>query len=97
MHFKELKQELQQVFDRIKQDSADGDLPQQSDVQRFTQLCSKLQSQAPEAWELEADDLQHLAKELLQCVKQHNAQEAVFLIHSLQEAQTYCHRTFGPS
>ncbi|MFO8033038.1 MAG: GAK system XXXCH domain-containing protein [Desulfohalobiaceae bacterium] len=97
MHFRELKQELEQVFTKIMQDSTEGGLPELQDVQRFAQLCSRLQSQAPEAWALEADDLQHLAKELLQCVKKQNTQEAVILIHSLQEAQTYCHRTFASS
>ncbi|MFP4629539.1 MAG: GAK system XXXCH domain-containing protein [Desulfohalobiaceae bacterium] len=94
MHFRELKQELEQVFTRIKQDSTEGGVPELQDAQRFAQLCSRLQGQAPDTWALEADDLHHLAKELVQCVKKQNAQDAVFLIHSLQEAQTYCHRTF---
>ncbi|MFP4392486.1 MAG: GAK system XXXCH domain-containing protein [Desulfohalobiaceae bacterium] len=97
MLFRELKQEMDQVFTRIKQDSTEGTLPALDDVKRFAQLCFRMQSQAPESWELEADDFQHLAKELLQSVKKQNIQEAVFLISSLQEAQTYCHRTFGSS
>ncbi len=94
MLFSKLKQELAQVFERISQAATEGRTPKMEDVQYFVKLCSKMQNQAPEVWAFEADDFEHLAKELLQCIKQHKTQDAIFLVHSLQEAQTYCHRTF---
>ncbi len=94
MIFSRLKQELSQVFNRIRQAAIEGEMPALQDVQYFAQLCSKMQVQAPESWAFEADDFHHLAKELLQCIKQKNTQDAIVLVHSLHEAQTYCHRTF---
>jgi len=94
MQFKQLKQELETLFSKIKETSSDGDSPELEDVKRFVRLCSQMQAQAPEEWAFEADDFTHLANELLQGVKQGQIQDVFPLIQSLEDAQQYCHRLF---
>jgi XXXCH domain-containing protein len=94
MQFKQLKQELETLFAKIKEASRDGDYPDLEDVKQFVRLCSQMQAQAPEEWAFEADDFTHLANELLQEVKQKQVQDIFPLIQSLDDAQNYCHRLF---
>lgn len=96
MRFRKIKTDLEQVFTKIKSTSAEGDLPEEVDVKQLVRLCSQMQTYAPEEWALEADDFLHLAQELLQSVRQNDVQETIPLIDSLEEAMTYCHRTFKP-
>ena len=96
MRFPHIKSEMEQVFDKIRNTSAEGDLPQEADVKQFVRLCSHMQTFAHEDWALEADDFLHLAQELLQSVRHQDVQETIPLIDSLEEAKTYCHRTFKP-
>jgi XXXCH domain-containing protein len=96
MRLRQIKQDLDTVFTKIKNTSAEGDLPEVEDVKQFVRLCSHMQTYAHEDWAFEADDFLHLAQELLQSVRQKEIQETIPLIDSLEEAKTYCHRTFKP-
>lgn len=97
MRFQQIKTDLEQVFSKIKNTSAEGDLPMEGDVQELVRLCRHMQTFAPEEWALEADDFLHLAQELLQSVRHNHVQETIPLIDSLEEAKTYCHRTLKPT
>ncbi len=97
MNFTRLKQELDTVFERIKSVSENGELPPVDDVKHFVRLCDQFQSRADEDWAFEADDFTHLAKELLQALRQGRNQEFFPLIDSLEVAKNYCHRTFKPA
>jgi len=94
MDFKRLKQELDTVFEKIKSMSENGDLPPVEEVKHFVRLCDQMQTMAHEDWAFEADDFTHLARELLQTLRQGRAQEFFPLIDSLEVAKNYCHRTF---
>ena len=96
MRFRQIKKDLDEVFTKIKTTSAEGDLPEIEDVKHMVRLCSHMQSIAPDEWAFEADDFLHLAQELLQSVRHNEVQETIPLIDSLEEAQTFCHRTFKP-
>ncbi len=89
-----MKKELDQLFNRIKQDSSEGESPDLSDVKQFVRLCRQMQNQALEDWAFEADDFMHLANEFLQSVKQQRIQDILPLITFLEDAKNYCHRTF---
>ncbi|WP_027370582.1 GAK system XXXCH domain-containing protein [Desulfovermiculus halophilus] len=97
MRLAQIKNDLEAVFNKIKKTSAEGDLPQEEDVKQFVRLCSHMQTYAHEDWAFEADDFLHLAQELLQSVRQEEVQDTIPLIDSLEEAKTYCHRTFRTS
>ena len=94
MNFASLKQELDQLFTKIKSAAGEGDQPELSDVKQFVRLCSQMQNYADEEWAFEADDFMHLANELLQTVKNENIQDMFPLIDSLEDSMNYCHRTF---
>ncbi len=94
MDFASLKQQLDQYFTKIKNASMEGDQPELADVKQFVRLCSQMQNFAVEDWAFEADDFTHLANELLQTVKNENIQDMFHLIHSLEDARNFCHRTF---
>ena len=94
MSFTRLKQELDTAFEKIKSVSENGDLPSVEDVKHFVRLCDQMQTRAPEDWAYEADDFTHLARELLQTLRQGRSQEFFPLIDSLEVAKNYCHRTF---
>jgi XXXCH domain-containing protein len=96
MRLRQIKQDLDKIFTKIKNTSAEGDLPEEGDVKQFVRLCSHMQTYAHEDWAFEADDFLHLAQELLQSVRQKEIQDTIPLIDSLEEAKTYCHRTFKP-
>ena len=94
MRFRQIKNDLDTVFTRIKNTSAEGDPPVEEDVKLFVRLCSHMQTLAEEEWAFEADDFLHLAQELLQTVRKGEIQKTIPLIDSLEEAKIYCHRTF---
>ncbi|MFP4033880.1 MAG: GAK system XXXCH domain-containing protein [Desulfovermiculus sp.] len=96
MRLRHIKNEMDTVFTKIKKTSAEGDLPDEGDVKQLVRLCSHMQTYAQEEWAFEADDFLHLAQELLQSVRHKEVQETIPLIDSLEEAKTYCHRTFKP-
>jgi XXXCH domain-containing protein len=96
MQFKQLKLELDRVFSRIQQQSSDGELPSLEDVKAFAHYCSRMQTQAPEEWAEEADDFSHLATQLLRSVKNEDIQSVLPLLDSLDDAMSFCHRTFRP-
>jgi XXXCH domain-containing protein len=94
MQFKQLKMELEKVFTHIKSVADEGETPALDEVKQFVRLCEKMQHLAPEEWAFEVDDFVHLATQLLQSVKNHNIQDIVPLVTSLDDARTFCHRTF---
>ncbi len=94
MQFKQLKTELEKVFQQIKEVSEGGETPSLENVKHFVRLCGKMQHQAAEEWAFEVDDFVHLANQLLQSVRNQNIQDIVPLVTSLDDARTFCHRTF---
>ena len=93
MQFKQLKADLEKVFQEIKAASEGGEAPALEDVKQFVRLCRRMQHQTPEEWAFEVDDFVHLANQLLQSVRNQNIQDIVPLVTSLNDAKTFCHRT----
>lgn len=94
MQFKELKQEVERLFGKIQHQASEGDLPDLEDVKQFARYCSLMQTRADEDWAEEADDFMQLVHQLLQDVKNDNAEEIIQLIASLEDTKNFCHRTF---
>ena len=94
MDFRDLKINLEQVFQKLLDSVQDGQLPAEADVSQFARLCTTLHMQADEEWSGEAEDFSHLANQLLQAVKKGKREDSIRLVDSLQDAQDYCHRTF---
>ncbi|WP_027183802.1 GAK system XXXCH domain-containing protein [Desulfovibrio inopinatus] len=94
MNFTALKQNLQEAYDAIVAKINDNQLPEVAEVNTFVRLTTQMHMTADEGWVDQAEDFAHLATEFLQAVKKGQLEDAVMLIESLNEAQTYCHRTF---
>ena len=63
-------------------------------MNRLARLAQRLHQQADEDWMDEAEDFSHLAGQLLGACKKGDVEGAVMLVESLDEAQTFCHRTY---
>jgi len=94
MQFSELKQEVERLFGRIQDQVSEGDLPDLEDVKQFSRYCSLMQTHADDEWADEADDFMQLVHQLVQDVKNDNAEEIVQIIASLEDTKNFCHRTF---
>jgi len=89
-----LKKELQSVFEAIQEKTHIGELPELQDVEQFDRLSRKLLSLAKDEWLGECEDFAHLANQLLKAVKKGLAHDAIQLVESLNDARTFCHRTY---
>lgn len=94
MNFRKLKQNLAEVFDRIKASTTSGEMPAAQDVEQFVRLCRLFQAQAQDDWAGEAEDFCLLAEEFYQAARKNQIEEVVMLVDSLEDAQNYCHRTY---
>ncbi len=94
MNFTALKQNLQEAYDVIVAKINDNQLPEVAEANTFARLATQMHMTANDDWADQAEDFAHLAAEFLQTVKKGQLEDAVMLIESLNEAQTYCHRTF---
>lgn len=94
MDFKSTKRDLEEAFTRIVNQVDEANLPDEATANRFSRLASRLHQIADEAWMDEAEDFSHLAGQLLNAVKKGDVESCVMLVESLQDAQSFCHRTF---
>lgn len=94
MEFKTTKRDLEAVFTKIQSQVAEADLPDEETVNRFARLARKMHQMADDDWVDEAEDFSHLAGQLLNAVKKGDVEAAVMLVESLDDAQSFCHRTF---
>lgn len=94
MDFKTTKRDLEAAFGSIVNQVKDASLPDEATVNRFTRLAARMHQQADESWMDEAEDFSHLAGQLLNAVKKGDVESCVMLVESLQDAQSFCHRTF---
>lgn len=94
MDFKTTKHDLEEVFTSIKNQIEEGSLPDVATANRFSRLAGVMHQLADEAWMEEAEDFSHLAGQLLNSAKKHDLETCVMLMESLQDAQSFCHRTF---
>lgn len=95
MEMKRLKQELNQLFTAILERAELGELPALQDTAAFERLARRFLTIADDAWLDECEDFVHIADELHKCVKQGNTADAILLVESLDDARTFCHRTYG--
>ena len=94
MEFKTTKRDLEAVFAKIQSQVEDATLPDEESVNRLARLARKVQQLADEDWMDEAEDFSHLAGQLLNAVKKGDVEGCVMLVESLDDAQSFCHRTF---
>ena len=94
MDFKTTKHDLEEAFTLILSQIEDGNLPDATAVNRFVRLAGLMHQLADEAWMEEAEDFSHLAGQLLLAVKKSDVEATVMLVESLDDAQSFCHRTF---
>lgn len=94
MEFKATKRDLEIVFAQIQNQVADASLPDEELVNRFARLARKMHQLAEEDWMDEAEDFAHLAGQLLTSVKKGDVEDCVMLVESLDDAQSFCHRSF---
>jgi XXXCH domain-containing protein len=94
MDFKTTKRDLEAAFTSIVSQVDDVSLPDEATVNRFARLAARMHQLADEDWVDEAEDFSHLAGQLLNAVKKGDVESCVMLVESLQDAQSFCHRTF---
>lgn len=94
MDFSKLKHDLESVYNAIYAATKDGGLPSEDDTTRFLRLSRQMLSLADEEWADQAEDFVQLAQKLQQAVKKGNAPDAIRIVDSLDDAKTYCHRTY---
>ena len=94
MEFKTTKRDLEAVFAKIQSQVEDATLPDEESVNRLARLARKMHQLADEDWMDEAEDFSHLAGQLLNAVKKGDVEGCVMLVESLDDAQSFCHRTF---
>jgi XXXCH domain-containing protein len=94
MDFKTTKRDLEAAFAHIVSQAADASLPDEATVSRFARLAARMHQLADDDWAGEAEDFSHLAGQLLNAVKKGDVESSVMLVESLQDAQSFCHRTF---
>ena len=94
MEFKTTKRDLEAVFAKIQSQVEDATLPDEESVNRLARLARKMHQLADEDWMDEAEDFSHLAGQLLNAVKKGDVEDCVMLVESLDDAQSFCHRTF---
>lgn len=94
MEFKTTKRDLEAVFAKIQSQVEDATLPDEESVNRLVRLARKMHQLADEDWMDEAEDFSHLAGQLLNAVKKGDVEDCVMLVESLDDAQSFCHRTF---
>ena len=94
MEFKTTKRDLEAVFAQIQTQVVDATLPDEELVHRLTRLARRMHQLAQDAWADEAEDFSHLAGQLLNAVTKGDVEGCVMLVESLDDAQTFCHRTF---
>ena len=94
MEFKTTKRDLEAVFAKIQSQVEDATLPDEESVNRLARLARKMHQLADEDWMDEAEDFSHLAGQLLNAVRKGDVEGCVMLVESLDDAQSFCHRTF---
>jgi XXXCH domain-containing protein len=94
MEFKTTKRDLEAAFAQIQSQVVDASLPDEATVNQFARLARKLHQIADDAWMDEAEDFSHLAGQLLNAVKKHDVEGCVMLVEALEDAQSFCHRSF---
>lgn len=94
MDFKTTKRDLEAAFAHILTQVEEASLPDEATVNRFARLAGRMHQLADEAWMDEAEDFSHLAGQLFNAVKKNDLESCVMLVESLQDAQSFCHRTF---
>ena len=94
MEFKTTKRDLEAVFAKIQSQVEDVTLPDEDLVNRLARLARKMHQLAQDPWAEEAEDFSHLAGQLLNAVKKGDLEGCVMLVESLDDAQSFCHRTF---
>ncbi|MGE4297458.1 MAG: GAK system XXXCH domain-containing protein [Desulfovibrionaceae bacterium] len=94
MNFTKLKQDLQTLFNTLREKALLGEAPTEEECTQFVRLLKLMQRDAATEWADECDDFVHMAGELHVSVRKGNIPESVRLIEALSEAKAYCHRTF---
>ncbi|MGM0609600.1 MAG: GAK system XXXCH domain-containing protein [Thermodesulfobacteriota bacterium] len=87
-------QNLSRVFCQIEKSVHINELPSFSLTKELLDYSWQIYQNAPEDWELEAEDFNHLADQLHKAVLNKDLKSAIPLIHSLKEAQQFCHASF---
>lgn len=96
MEMKKLKQEMHSLFAAIQESTQLGELPSLDDTAQFERLARRLLTMANEDWMDECEDFVHIVDQLHKSVKQGQASDAILLVESINDAKTFCHRTYGP-
>lgn len=91
---KTLKNDLDTVFEAILEKTKIGELPSERETEHFERLSRKFLSLAEDIWIDECEDFVHLTNQLLKAVKKGQAHDAIQLVEALNDARTYCHRTY---
>ena len=93
MSTKSLMQTLSQVFEQIESRADTNELPPPELVSDLLHYSRQIQMEAPEEWAFEAEDFAHLVDQLNKAVKNEDLRSAIRIIHSLKDAQSFCHDT----
>ena len=86
--------QLETIFAPIAEKAEAGELPLLDHATEFARLARLMRPSVDEPWADEWEDFQHLANQLLHAVKKNEIHDAVMIVESLSDAQSYCHRTF---
>lgn len=93
MSIKSLMQNLSQAFEQVESSADSNELPPPGLVSDLLHYSRQIQMDAPEEWAVEAEDFAHLVDQLNKAVKNGDLHSAIRIIHSLKDAQSFCHDT----
>jgi len=96
MSTKSLMQNLSRVFCQIEKSAHMNELPSFNLTKEMLGYSRQIYQNASEHWELEAEDFNHLVLQLHKAVLNNDLKSAIPLIHSLNDAQHFCHASFCP-
>ncbi|WP_045210913.1 GAK system XXXCH domain-containing protein [Desulfonatronovibrio magnus] len=94
MDFKNVKKELEKVYEDISHQIDNNKMPELKPLQEFTRLARLMPMLADDEWIGEAEDFSHLATQLLQAARHEDFGTVVQLMDSLNDAMQFCHKTF---
>ncbi len=94
MNFKTLKAKMEEHFDTIQESASAGEMPPITEIEAFERLVKRMASFVQDDWAGELEDFHHMTRQLLHSARKGEVQEAIRIVESLNDAQTFCHQSF---
>ncbi|QJT10026.1 GAK system XXXCH domain-containing protein [Oceanidesulfovibrio marinus] len=93
MNFKQVKVLMDQCFQSIEESAKSGEMPSLDDVNEFIRLVKRMSTFTREDWADDFEDFNYMANQLHHAVNKGELGNAIQIVESLNDAQTYCHQS----